>query len=244
MVLPPLTGGTRLLPPRGRARPVYKRIGMDDMYDTNSDLLISAWTGRVGRTPAGEGQPASLPWTQVGLQGQHRRDQTLAAAGFGTLPTSSMVEDRFAQDEGHYIDNSHRHIPSSGQEEGSCGHDVVVPNNHDGYHDDLDLDILFDCVVVPVPGGHLNSDAAVFIPITVGSQDLYSANATAYRHLHHLRNHHKRLVHDAETLERAIENSLSSVNSLALHRGGRCLIMELMNAIKSTGRAGKEKEKE
>uniref|UniRef100_A0A0D3F643 Uncharacterized protein n=1 Tax=Oryza barthii TaxID=65489 RepID=A0A0D3F643_9ORYZ len=100
-----------------------------------------------------------------------------------------MVEDRFAQDEGHYIDNSHRHIPSSGQEEGSCGHDVVVPNNHDGeedYHDDLDLDILFDCVVVPVPGGHLNSDAAVFIPITGGSQDLYSANTIAYRHLHHL----------------------------------------------------------
>ncbi|EAY97576.1 hypothetical protein OsI_19504 [Oryza sativa Indica Group] len=107
----------------------------------------------------------------------------LATIGFGALPTSSMVEDssdhtvvdQLAEEEGHYIDDSHHLVPSSGQEEGSSGRDVVIPGDHNGEDNypndlipDLDLDILVDSIVSPVPSGHLNADAAIIVPITGG----------------------------------------------------------------------------
>lgn len=96
-----------------------------------------------------------------------------------------VAEDQLAEEEGHYIDDANHLVPNSVQEEGSSGREIVIPGNHDGeedYPDNLDLDILVDCEVGAIPGGHLNADAAVFVPTTGGHQDLYTASAAAYRH--------------------------------------------------------------
>uniref|UniRef100_A0A0E0AK04 C3H1-type domain-containing protein n=1 Tax=Oryza glumipatula TaxID=40148 RepID=A0A0E0AK04_9ORYZ len=135
----------------------------------------------------------------------------LPATGFGALPTSSMAEDSAdhadddhlaeeeEEEEEHYIDDGPL-VPSSGgqEEEGSGGRHVFVPGGHDGEEDhpddlvaDLDLDLLVDGVVGPVPGGHLNADAPAFVPTTRGRQDLYSAlsssaPAAGYRYRHYI----------------------------------------------------------
>uniref|UniRef100_A0A0E0LH03 C3H1-type domain-containing protein n=1 Tax=Oryza punctata TaxID=4537 RepID=A0A0E0LH03_ORYPU len=114
------------------------------------------------------------------------------ATGFGALPTSSTAEDSAdhaaadhltkEEEEQRYDDDGHL-VPRSGQqEEGSGGHDVEE-DHPDDLVPDLDLDLLVDGVVGPVPGGHLNADAAAFVPTTGGLQDIYSAissSAAAY----------------------------------------------------------------